>query len=88
MGGPLPGAKEAMEWLVERGFCICIYSLKARTDNGRSTVVRWMEYYGIPYHSISYVKPDSVVYIDDRAIRHTDWDSTMRQLREQFGGLD
>lgn len=77
MGAPLPGAIAALESLQEAGFAIIILTVRGANPG---YIVDWCEFYDVPYDSITDKKPNAVVYIDDRAIRHINWDLTMRDL--------
>lgn len=79
MGAPILGAKEALEELSKDNE-IVIFTVRA-TDNRTAKVVEdWMDYFEIPYHSITNVKINADVYIDDKAIHFTSWTQTMLEL--------
>lgn len=80
LGEPLPGAKSAMIRLTRQKHTLIIHTVMATTESGKKVVEDWMAYYKIPYDSVTATKPNAAVYIDDKALKHVDWDDTMRQL--------
>lgn len=83
MGEPHLGCKQAMKKLAKK-YRLYIYTVKAQKPEGKKLVEDWLKYYGIPYTEVTAIKPNAEVYIDDRAYRHTDWESTL----EMIGDLD
>lgn len=80
MGGPYPKAKAALERLKRHGDIIIIHTTMANTPSGKKAVADWMEYYEIPYDYIE-GKPHCDFYIDDKAITHKDWNTTLEEIR-------
>ena len=72
-GPPVPGAIEGMKALLERGFFLVVFT--AREELG--PIVQWLAKYGLYVDLETLVvtnhKPKALVYVDDRAIRFTDW---------------
>lgn len=66
---PVEGAIDACARLITKGFNL--YVLTARTDHG--PVYAWLQRCGFPYMEVSNVKRPAIAYIDDRAIRFTNW---------------
>ena len=81
MGAPFDDAQAAMKRLSHH-FVLIIYSVKATTPEGAQVVEDWCKYYHIPYDGITAVKPDAVLFIDDKAYRHTDWTTTLAYIKE------
>lgn len=65
---PMPGARESIIKLSER-FKVVV--LTARTDHEQ--VRQWLEKHGIPVDQVTNIKPPAIAYIDDRAVRFTNW---------------
>lgn len=78
MGEPLPHSKAAIDALVDDGWRIIIFTLRAKN---RQHVADWLEFHDIPYHDITDVKPDAAFYVDDKAIRHIDWATTIAEIK-------
>ena len=85
MGPPFPDAKDSLARIVEAGHHVMIHSC-----NNSKVIRDWLEYYGIPFHSIwgespldKGHKPKADFYIDDRAIHHVNWEQTIAQLSER-----
>lgn len=92
-GDILPGAKSAIIQLAKK-YKIVIYTAKAKSDrpliNGKTGIEliwEWLKEHSIDTHiySITAEKPRSIVYIDDKAIRFEDWNSTMALLDKLYG---
>lgn len=81
MGAPIDGAKEALEKLKDRGCEIIIFTVWGGTDSGRETIRKFMEYYQLPFDSITNEKPNCDYYIDDRAIHFDNWPNTLSQIK-------
>ncbi len=80
LGPPLPDAVVAMDDLYDRGYKLIIHTVKATTKQGAEMVEEWLDHYGFEYHEITAIKPNATYYIDDRAIRHTGWADTYKQI--------
>lgn len=76
---PMEGAIEALERLLKRGYRVVIHTCRAETSEGMNQVLQWLlthaphlakEEYKI---SVTDKKPKAIAYVDDRAIRFTNW---------------
>lgn len=79
---PMEGCREALEKL-DDDFEIIIFSCRASTDEKKQMIIKWLEKYDM-YQFISditVVKPHACIYIDDRAIHHVDWPSTLTHVK-------
>jgi hypothetical protein len=79
MGPPFPDARAAMIRLKRQKHTVIIHTTMANTDGGKQAVADWLKYYKIPYDSIE-PKIAADVYLDDKALHHTDWTTTMHSL--------
>ena len=69
MGEPIEGTQDALKRLRGLGHKIIIHSVW-----GDSKAIRdFMEYYKLPYDSITNIKPTADFYVDDKAVRFTNW---------------
>src|SRR5258708_2390703 len=66
---PMEGALEMIQKLMEAGYQIVVFT--ARQPQG--DVKDWLEKYNFPVMDITNEKPMALAYIDDRAIRFTNW---------------
>lgn len=90
---PKQGAKLAMAKLVKQGFNIVIFTTRLNPeirDKNEATeqaemLDKWLGKYGFTkgkhYHYITALKPKAKVYIDDRALKFIDWESTESLLK-------
>lgn len=79
---PLPGAREAISRLREKGYCILIHSC-----NAPKWIEEWMRHHDIRYDYIwgesprdCGQKPVAHRYIDDRAMRFDSWKQVLEDL--------
>lgn len=77
MGRPVDGAVEALASLVEAGHTVIVHTVRSDSDRH---VSKWLAYFHIPHHSVTNIKPNADVFIDDKAVRFTDWQSTLAAL--------
>lgn len=75
---PIPGAREALQTLVNAGHTVVIYS--ARSWSELRMTEAWLKANEIPYHGLHLGKPVADVFIDDRAIGFTEWSATLADL--------
>lgn len=90
-GDPIPGAVESLKKLQELGYKIVVYTTRnnslAHHNGGTNAleltalVQNHLEKHGIPYDYISLFKPLARIYVDDRAVRFFDWDTTMKNIK-------
>lgn len=87
-GTPIKGSIESIKKLSEK-YKIIIYTTKAKPDrplvNGKTgieLVWDWLSKYGLKEYitDVTSEKPRAICYIDDKAIRFTDWNQTMNDL--------
>jgi hypothetical protein len=79
---PMDGAFDMICRIRSRGYNVVIFSARPVEQIGKWFLKWWPTippYGDIP--EITNTKPIAVAYIDDRAIRHTDWEKTWEDLR-------
>jgi len=79
---PLPGAKEALEVISQHYSKIILHTCRAREDRPESAISHieaWLEKYDLDqyFDEITSDKPRVTFYIDDKGVRHTNWDVTL-----------
>ena len=91
---PLPGAVDRIRQLRASGHYVIILTARSMATSasnigkvmktvGRITL-EWLDEHGVEYDEIHFGKPNAEVYIDDRAIRFTDWDDlTEERLKNE-----
>lgn len=72
MGPPIDGAKETLKALYRNGDTIIVFCVWGG-GQGEKVIADWMQFYGIPFDKITNVKPQADCYLDDKAVRFTDW---------------
>lgn len=92
---PYPGAVEKMRALRQAGHYLIISTARnmATCDSNLGKVMRnvgkitldWLEQHGIPYDEIYFGKPNAEVYLDDRALRFSDWAAVTEEALVQAG---
>lgn len=78
MGVPIAGAVDALDSLLAAGHTVVVHTVR---DNSDGHVGRWLDYFGIDRSiPVTNFKPNADLFIDDKAIRFTDWDSVLKQM--------
>jgi hypothetical protein len=75
---PLPGAQDALRELRAAGYVVVIYT--ARGWGEYRMTERWLADHGFEYDGLHMGKPVADLWIDDRAIRFSDWPEVLRQI--------
>lgn len=88
---PVEGAQERLKLLVDWGYEVVIFTTRANpTINEDATleihkVTLWLAdngmYEGTHFHEITALKPVAGVYIDDRALRFTNWTDVIKYFQ-------
>lgn len=89
---PVIGTKQAIDLLRDQGHYIILHTARRmRTHEGNVgrviadigfDTLEWLRDHEIKYDEIIFGKPFADVYIDDNALRFTDWNQTMRTIHE------
>ena len=83
---PQKGVEEALKVLIDKGYrlVMCSARIKAGDAHGKPEMVSQLKKYDLLkyFDKITCEKEPCVVFIDDSAVRHTDWDSTFKQLKK------
>ena len=77
LGQPVPGAKDAVKFLRDKGHEVIIFPTWADSLQKRKALVDWLNYFEIPFDDITSVKPEADYYIDNNAIRFESWAQTL-----------
>lgn len=77
-GQPIPGAFETMQRLYDAGYDICVLTTRGRDPELRMAVVAWMTMRQVEMEldfefEVTGEKLPAIAYIDDRAVRFTNW---------------
>ena len=90
---PVEGAYEALERL-SQDYTVIVYTCKAKPDRGlvngktgTELVWEWLKEHNMAQFvsKVTAEKPRARFYVDDKAIRFTDWDSAFKQIEEIDG---
>jgi ribonucleotide monophosphatase NagD (HAD superfamily) len=74
----IPGAREALEKLKAAGHTIVVYTARGWAE--LKVTKKWLDDHGVPYDAIHMGKPIAHLWIDDRALRFTNWNDTLTQF--------
>jgi len=66
---PIEGARDALRLLKKKGFNVVVFTARPDLD----AVQLWLKQNKIEVDDVTDTKPKAVAYIDDRAIRFTNW---------------
>lgn len=82
MGRPTSGAILSMQRLANQGHVLIIFTARAvNHPNQKKAVADWLDYFQIPFHSITNIKmPEMEIFIDNRAIQFDSWPQVMGRL--------
>jgi hypothetical protein len=80
---PLPGARDALQKMRDAGHTIIIYTARGWAEYRYTK--QWLEDNGFPFDGLHMGKPIGDVWIDDRAIRHENWEQTLEHLADKAG---
>lgn len=82
MGQPTPGSIVSMQRLNNMGHTLIIFTARnVQHPNQKKAVADWLDYFKIPYHSITNVKlPEMELFIDNRAMHFDSWPQVMMRL--------
>lgn len=75
---PIAGAQAALRKLRAAGYVVVIYT--ARTWGEYRITRKWLDDHGFQYDGLHMGKPVADLWIDDRALRFTDWDEVLQQV--------
>ena len=78
---PIAGAREALQQLRAAGHTIIIYT--ARNWPEYRVTKKWLDDHGFEYDGLHMGKPVADIWIDDRALRFTNWNDVLVQLRSE-----
>jgi hypothetical protein len=84
MGAPMHEAKESLFLLKLKGFKIVVFCVWADCPANIETIAKWMDFYDCQYSEITNIKPDAVAYIDNKAIKFTDWRQVIETLDKEL----
>lgn len=94
---PIPGVKNALEFLSGKYNNLIIYTCKADPNrvliNGKTGIEliwEWLDKYDLKKYikDIVYEKPRAAFYIDDKAIEFKNWKDTLSKINELCDNLD
>ncbi len=71
---PVPGAVDACKRFHEAGWKLYVHTSRSHLE----PVQKWLAVHGFPPMALTRIKPIAIAYIDDRAVRFTDWDSVRK----------
>lgn len=76
---PTDGCKEAIEWLLSMGWEVVIFTSRKHYEWGK--IKTWLKKYDIPQLSITNIKENFQVILDDRAIRFIGWQDFIKYYK-------
>jgi len=66
---PMEGAAKAIKGLLDEGYKVVVFT----TRKDHEAIADWMVRWGLPLIPITSIKMPAIAYIDDRAVRFTNW---------------
>jgi len=86
-GYVIKGAKEAIEKLKKKGYKIVIFTTRVSPGTNKDykqqkiDIANWLQKNSIPYDLITSEKLGANYYIDDNAIKFTNWSDVMQKIK-------
>lgn len=77
---PMPNVKKVLSEMKQCEYKLVIFTVRLNPDMPgdveakKKEIERWLLKHEIPYDDLTNNKPSAVAYIDDRAIRFTNWE--------------
>ena len=79
MAKPLDGAQEAISKLKNEGHTIIFYS--SRNWAEYEMTIDWLKRHSFPFDQLILGKPQGDIWIDDRAVRFSSWESVLEKIK-------
>ncbi len=80
---PMPGCIGALMRLRQRGHKIIIFTTRGNDEKLKAEAQHWLQQHDIPHDEFySGGKPPAHVYLDDRALRFTEWEKAYFDILE------
>lgn len=76
---PMPGAWEAVQSMLCKGYEVVIFSTRDAEQ-----IAPWLDRYGFPPLRVTNVKEPAVALIDDRAVRFEAWPGALNELLSRY----
>ena len=73
---PVDGARHAIKLIRMKGYNVVIYTARPDLED----VARWLKEKKIIVDDVTNIKPKAMMYIDDRAVRFTNWRDMLNYL--------
>ena len=87
---PIPGAIDTIQKLKKEGHYIIIATARGMKTyegsigkivaNQGAILINWLDAHSIPYDEIWFGKPQADYYIDDKAVKFTNWKNIMDEI--------
>ena len=75
---PIPYAIQSLKELKKKGYILILYS--ARTWAEYEMTLSWLETNDVPFDQLILGKPEGDYWIDDRAIKYTNWKEVLEKI--------
>lgn len=84
---PAEGSRESLQLLKDKGYKLICFTARVNADpsgDGYNKIKQWLKKYNLLefFDDITDKKYPSLVIIDDSALRHTSWDTTLKNLKD------
>lgn len=80
LGLPIDGAVPAMHKLAAEGNTLIVFTVRGGEARSKKAVEDWLNYFNIPFSTVTNIKVRADVYIDDRGIHFDSWPQTLVDL--------
>jgi len=76
---PLPDAINSLKLLKKKGCILILYSARTRAEY--EMTFNWLKTNDVPFDQLILGKPEGDYWIDDRAIKFTNWKNILEQIK-------
>jgi len=76
---PKEDASDAVKWLLEEGHDIWMFTCRTKEEWGM--IREWCDKHDIPQLPITNTKHNATIYLDDRAVRFTNWQDFCKLIK-------
>lgn len=73
---PMDGAVNAIKTLIKNGFLPVVFTAREKTS--WPLIEKWLKKYHFPKMAITNIKTTALCYLDDRAVRFTNWNDFLK----------
>jgi hypothetical protein len=83
-GGPIPGSQDACKNLINQGYDLVVFTARQQLE----PIKEWLTNNNFPEMDVTNTKIPAKFYIDDKAVRFIDWNTTLMVIYGLIGKIN